>query len=70
MTTKRDPFKLLKTGMHSAMGLMYLIVGAMVIKYQWFIVGLEPLISWLLGITVFLYGLFRSYRAYIIYREE
>lgn len=56
--------------MHSAMGLMYLIVGAMVIKYQWFIVGLEPLISWLLGITVFLYGLFRSYRAYIIYREE
>lgn len=70
MSTRRDPFKLLKTGLHSAMGVMYLIVGFMVIKYQWFIVDLEPLLSWLMGITVLLYGGFRTYRAYVIYREE
>jgi hypothetical protein len=70
MSTRRDPFKLLKTGLHSAMGLMYLIVGVMVILYNWFIVDLDPLIAWAMGITVILYGVFRTYRAYTIYKEE
>jgi predicted membrane chloride channel (bestrophin family) len=70
MSTRRDPFKLLKTGMHSAMGLMYLIIGVMVILYQWFIVDLDPIVSWVLGITVILYGVFRTYRAYNIYKDE
>lgn len=56
--------------MHSAMGIMYLIIGVMVISYNWFIVDLKPLIAWALGITVILYGLFRTYRAYAIYKDE
>lgn len=70
MSTKRDPFKLLKTGMHSAMGLMYILIGVMVISYQWFIVNLDPMVSWAMGIVVILYGIFRTYRAYSIYKEE
>jgi len=42
----------------------------MVILYNWFIVDLDPLIAWAMGITVILYGIFRTYRAYIIYKEE
>lgn len=69
-TKRRDPFKHLKTGLHAAMGLMYIIVGFMIISYQWFLIDLEPLAAWPLGILIILYGAFRGYRAYAIYQEE
>lgn len=56
--------------MHSAMGMMYIIIGIMVISYQWFILNLDPLVSWALGVVFMLYGIFRTYRAYTIYKEE
>lgn len=69
-TKRRDPFKHLKSGLHAAMGLMYVIVGVMAIYYQWFIVDLEQLLAWGLGIVVILYGIFRTYRAYTIFTDE
>ncbi len=69
-TKRRNPFKHLKAGLHAAMGLMYIIVGAMAIYYQWFIFDLKLFVAWGLGIVVILYGIFRAFRAYTIYKEE
>lgn len=44
-------------------GIFYLILGAVVIIYKFFIVTIEPNVAYPLGVLLIAYGLFRIFRA-------
>lgn len=69
-STKRgNSLKHLRAALHAAMGFMYVIVGVMVVYYQWFIFDLKLFAAWGMGIVVVSYGIFRFFRVYAIYKE-
>jgi hypothetical protein len=47
----------------AVIGLAYVIMGGVVIVKHWFLVNIEANTSYILGILLILYGLFRIYRA-------
>lgn len=67
---KQDPSKMFRVILHIAMGLIYLIVGVLVIVRQWFLIELQPLAAWSMGILIIIYGAFRCYRGYIMYLDD
>lgn len=67
---RQDPYKLFKTTLHGAMGLLYVIIGVMVVTKQWFMFELQPLVAYGLGILAVAYGAFRCYRGYTLFKED
>jgi multisubunit Na+/H+ antiporter MnhG subunit len=51
-------------------GFFYILGGIYVIKAKWFLTDLDENTSLALGIILFLYGVFRVYRAIKIQRKE
>jgi hypothetical protein len=74
MPYKRDNFNQqanrFKGFLQFFIGVAYLISGGFIIQKGWFFVQLEPYVSLSLGIVLILYGLFRMYRSYNIFKEK
>ncbi|MGR3812272.1 hypothetical protein [Jiulongibacter sp. NS-SX5] len=57
-------WKYTKVILNVTMGLLYAFIGFFVIKKQWFMANLEPVVSYALGGLLIVYGIFRMYRVY------
>lgn len=71
MSSKFDQDKLWKFSkvmLQVVMGLIYIGAGIFVIQKQWFMVHLEPFLSYAMGGVLIVYGLIRIYRAYTLFK--
>lgn len=57
--------KISKILLQAVMGLIYIVMGIFVILKHWFMIHLEPLLSYGMGAVLIIYGTIRIYRSYI-----
>lgn len=51
-------------------GIFYIVLGIVVLVYKFFVITLEPVVAYPLGILLIVYGVFRMMRAYYKYKEN